>query len=309
MQPFCAAVDWGTSSFRAWLVGERGEVIAGTRSAEGMSTLAPHEFAAVLEKHLSALGAPASLPALVCGMAGSRQGWVEARYCDLPARLSDLATFAVSVPGPARDVRIIPGLAQRNAGEPDVMRGEETQLLGAFDGMKGRAAACMPGTHSKWVRIEDGVVRHFRTFMTGELYAAIRKHTILHFAGAEGGTPADGEVFAAAVRKALAAPQALTSHLFGIRAGELLGFSKAHAADEAISGLLIGSEIAAACAEHEAGEKVHLIASGPTADRYGEALKIAQIDHVLHDADQCVIAGLASVARQLFARPANRKAV
>jgi 2-dehydro-3-deoxygalactonokinase len=234
---------------------------------------------------------------------------VEARYCDVPASLSGLGAFAVAVPGALRDVRIIPGLAQRDAAAPDVMRGEETQLLGAFDGMKGGAVACMPGTHSKWVRIEDGTVRHFRTFMTGELYAAIRNHTILHFAGTDDGARADGAFFAAAVRKALDDPKALTSHLFAIRAGELLGFGDAQNAEEAISGLLIGSEIAAARAELGQGERVHLIASGPAADRYLEAFRIAGIEHSLHDADACVIAGLAGVARQLFARPASRKAV
>ncbi len=309
MHPFCAAVDWGTSSFRAWLLDERGEVIDGTRSSEGMATLRREEFAPVLEKHLGALGAPNHLPVLVCGMAGSRQGWVEAPYCDLPASLSGLGAFAVAAPGIARDVRIIPGLAQRSADEPDVMRGEETQLLGAIGGIEGRAVACMPGTHSKWVRIEDGEVRHFRTFMTGELYAAIRNHTILHHAGAQDAPAAGGEVFAAAVRKALAEPQALTANLFAIRAGELLGFNEPHGADHAISGMLIGSEIAAAKAGLGPGEKVHLIATGAIAARYGEALRMAGIDHVLHDADQCVIAGLASLARQLFARPANRKAM
>ncbi len=309
MHPFCAAVDWGTSSLRAWLVSERGEVIAGTRSSEGMATLRQEEFAPVLERHLGMLDAPDHLPVLVCGMAGSRQGWVEARYCDLPASLSGLAALAVAAPGISRDVRIIPGLAQRSAEEPDVMRGEETQLLGAIGGIEGRAVACMPGTHSKWVRIVDGEVRHFRTFMTGELYAAIRNHTILHYAGANDVPAADGEVFAAAVRKSLAAPQALTANLFAIRAGELLGFNKPHGADEAISGMLIGSEIAAAKADLEAGEKVHLIANGAIAERYGEAFSMAGIDHVLHDADQCVIAGLSSVARQLFPQPAKRKAM
>ncbi len=309
MHPFCAAVDWGTSSFRAWLLSERGEVIEATRSSEGMATLRREEFAPVLEKHLGALGAPDHLPVLVCGMAGSRQGWVEARYCDLPASLSGLAAVAVAVPGISRDVRIIPGLAQRSAEEPDVMRGEETQLLGAIGGIEGRAVACMPGTHSKWVRIEDGEVRHFRTFMTGELYAAIRNHTILHYAGAQDAPAADGEVFVAAVRKALAEPQALTANLFGIRAGELLGFNEPHSADEAISGMLIGSEIAAGKTGLGLGERVHLIATGAIAERYGEAFGMAGIDHVLHDADQCVIAGLSSIARQIFSQPAKRRAI
>jgi 2-dehydro-3-deoxygalactonokinase len=307
MNPFCAAVDWGTSSFRLWLIGEDGTVLAQSRSTEGMGTLDPFQFGPILETHLSKLKAPAGLPVVICGMAGARQGWMEARYCDLPASLSSLAAAAVQVPGTPRQVRIVPGLAQREAAAPDVMRGEETQLLGAFDGLQENVTACMPGTHSKWVRIENGQVRHFQTFMTGELYAAIRHHTILHYAGSDGGEAADGAIFTAAVRKALDAPQALSAHLFAIRAGELLGFNKPHGADEAISGLLIGSEIAAAKSAH-GGENVHLIASGATAKRYGEALDLAGIGHVLHDADACVIAGLASVARQLFAAPASRKA-
>jgi 2-dehydro-3-deoxygalactonokinase len=305
MNPFCAAVDWGTSSFRLWLIGKGGEVLAQSRSTEGMGTLIPEQFGPILETHLAKLKAPANLPVVVCGMAGARQGWMEARYCDLPASLARLAPSAVSVPGLPREVRIIPGLAQRDPAAPDVMRGEETQLLGAFDGLRENAVACMPGTHSKWVRIEDGMVRHFQTFMTGELYAAIRHHTILHHGGSESGEMPDGAVFADAVRKALDAPQSLTSHLFAIRAGELLGFNKPHSADEAISGLLIGSEIAAAKAARGV-ENVHLIASGATAARYGEALRLAGIGHVPHDADECVIAGLVSVARQLFSIPANK---
>jgi 2-dehydro-3-deoxygalactonokinase len=307
MNPFCAAVDWGTSSFRLWLIGEGGQVLAQSRSAEGMGTLIPEQFGPVLETHLAKLKAPANLPAVVCGMAGARQGWMEARYCDLPASLAWLASSAVAVPGTPREVRIIPGLAQRDAAAPDVMRGEETQLLGAFDGMNENIIACMPGTHSKWVRIENGHVRHFQTFMTGELYAAIRHHTILHYAGSDGGEAADAEIFTTAVHKALDAPGALTSHLFAIRAGELLGFNKPHGADEAISGLLIGSEIAAAKTAFGVAN-VHLVASGATAKRYGEALELAGIRHVPHDADECVIAGLANVGRQLFSAPANMKA-
>src|SRR5437899_12760858 len=105
-------------------------------------------FAAVLQSHLEAVGAAPGLPVVVCGMAGARQGWVEAGYVDTPARLAEIVARAVPVPGHSRDIRIVPGIAQRDAKAPDVMRGEETQLLGALGpDAAGEAVVCLPGAH------------------------------------------------------------------------------------------------------------------------------------------------------------------
>jgi 2-dehydro-3-deoxygalactonokinase len=306
MQPFCAAVDWGTSSFRIWLIDRSGKAIAGRRSGEGMSTLTPDRYEGVLEAHLEALGAPPSMPVVICGMAGSRQGWVEAPYLDVPAKLADIAAGAVPVPRTTRDIRIVPGLAQRNPLAPDVMRGEETQLLGAFGGETGDRLACMPGTHSKWVRLKGGSVIGFTTYMTGELFAAIRGHTILAHAIAD--EVADENAFRAAVRQALENPQALTAQLFSIRAGQLLGYLRAEASQSTISGLLIGLEIAAARKAGFSG-KVDLVAGGAIAERYATALDIAGITVECRDADSCVLAGLAAVAMSAFAASAKRKIV
>src|SRR4051812_45368183 len=120
------AVDWGTSSFRLWLIDRAGEVLAERRSGEGMLGAAKTGFAAVLQSHLAAVEAPDHLPVLVCGMAGAKTGWVEAGYVDTPAPLSAILRQAVRVPGQTRDIRILPGIAQRDARAPDVMRGEET---------------------------------------------------------------------------------------------------------------------------------------------------------------------------------------
>ena len=127
-----AAVDWGTSSFRLWLVDGAGRALAERRSDEGMMAAARSGFAAVLHAHLAALSAPPDLPVIICGMAGARQGWVEAGYVDTPAPLAAIPAGAVIVPEKSRDVRILPGIAQRDRDAPDVMRGEETQLLGAL---------------------------------------------------------------------------------------------------------------------------------------------------------------------------------
>src|SRR5215471_12998977 len=147
-RPAYVAVDWGTSSFRLWLVGNEGGVLGERRSGEGMTTAAQTGFAEVLQSHLAAVSAPEDLPVIVCGMAGARQGWVEAGYIDTPTSLAAILTGAVSVPGQKRDVRILPGLAQRSKEAPDVIRGEETQLLGAMpSGAAGEQMVCMPGTH------------------------------------------------------------------------------------------------------------------------------------------------------------------
>src|SRR4249920_2331486 len=130
--PAYIAVDWGTSSFRLWLIGEDDSILGERRSGEGMTSAAQTGFAQVLQSHLDALAAPENLPVIVCGMAGARQGWVEAGYIDTPAHLATVLERAVSVPGATRDIRILPGIAQRNPDAPDVMRGEETQLLGAL---------------------------------------------------------------------------------------------------------------------------------------------------------------------------------
>jgi 2-dehydro-3-deoxygalactonokinase len=120
------AVDWGTSSFRLWLVDRTGNVLGERRSHEGMMAAGKLGFPTVLQSHLDAVGAAPGLPVIVCGMAGARGGWVEAGYVDTPARLALIPEHAVAVPGQDRDIRILPGIAQRDPKAPDVMRGEET---------------------------------------------------------------------------------------------------------------------------------------------------------------------------------------
>ena len=164
-------VDWGTSSFRGWLMSADGAALAESRGAKACCIVRAGAggFAAVLREHLARLGAPAGAPVLICGMAGARQGWAEAPYLRTPTRLDALHEGALRIDAPG-DIRILPGIAQARPDRPDVMRGEETQLLGVtepdFTGL-----VCIPGTHSKWVRIEAGRIVEFSTYMTGELFS------------------------------------------------------------------------------------------------------------------------------------------
>ena len=295
-----AAVDWGTSNLRVWLLDAAGEVIGERKSGEGMSSAGAKGFANVLEEHLAALGAPDDLPAIVCGMAGARQGWVEAGYLDVPARIADFARAATAAPGARRTVHILPGLAQRGA-HPDVMRGEETQIAGADLG-GGTHFVCMPGTHSKWVRVEDGMVAGFRTAMTGELFHLLASQSILrHSLGEapEAGAPT-APAFGTALKEMLAHPERLTSALFAIRAGGLLGHVAAEDAAARLSGLLIGAEIAGAMSALPGMQVVSLVASGGMAKRYAAALAAADLLVDLVDADSAVRKGLFEAGRRLY---------
>ena len=170
------------------------------------------------------MGAPEAMPVIICGMAGSRQGWLEAPYVSVPAPIGAILAGAARVPGQRRDIRIVPGLAQRRADAPDVMRGEETQLAGAGLPAKGRHLVCMPGTHSKWVLVEDGAVAGFGTWPTGELFSVLAAHSILrHSLGEQPKPVAPGNPFFQRwCEIALAEGGDVTSRLFSIRAAGLL---------------------------------------------------------------------------------------
>ncbi|ANM03027.1 2-dehydro-3-deoxygalactonokinase [Rhizobium phaseoli] len=299
--PAYVAVDWGTSSFRLWLMARDGSVLAERRSGEGMTSAAKTGFSAVLSGHLAAVEAPDTLPVIVCGMAGARQGWVEAGYIDVPTPLASILTAAVRVPGESRDIRILPGLAQRQTATPDVMRGEETQLLGALGGTSaGPQAVCMPGTHSKWVHVGDAEVTGFSTFMTGELFDAISKHTILSHAvaGAEE-QPADAAAFEAAVSAAFARPALASNLLFTARSGQLLHGISAAAAQARLSGTLIGLEIAGAL-QDAATSGITLVASGRLQALYEQAFKTLSLAFTAIDADAAVRRGLSAAADAIW---------
>jgi 2-dehydro-3-deoxygalactonokinase len=291
------AGDWGTSSFRLWRMNPAGEVLAERRSAEGMMAAAKTGFAQVLQSHLDAVEAASNLPVVICGMAGARQGWVEAGYIDTPAHLASILQRAVPVPGQSRDIKILPGIAQRDPGAPDVMRGEETQLLGAL-GADGEGLVCMPGTHSKWATVRGGTVERFSTFMTGELFSAVSQATILSLAVANANEAVDTEAFKSAVAAAFETPALAANLLFRVRSGQLLCGGSAAAARERISGTLIGLELAAGLAGNPRG--ITLVASGRLQELYRLAFDTLSVAVQSIDSDDAVRRGLASAAKTIW---------
>ncbi|MEM9603818.1 MAG: 2-dehydro-3-deoxygalactonokinase [Pseudomonadota bacterium] len=289
------AVDWGTSRLRAWAVGRHGGVLGAVTNDAGMGGLQPADFPAVLERAVGTwLSAHPGVPVLCCGMLGARGGWQEVPYRAVgqaPLAVEELTEIGQLNGSP---VRVVPGLAQRTPA--DVMRGEETQVAGLVTSGTTDALVCLPGSHSKWVTVRGGRVAAFTTALTGEAFAAFRHHTVLRLTVSRAGL-FDTAAFEAAVRDALDAPGHVLTAAFRLRAEALLNGLAADAALARLSGWLIGVEIgsmASSCRQHGT---VHLIGELELAQRYARALALIEVDSVVHDPTDCVLAGLA-LARQ-----------
>ena len=288
------AADWGTSSLRVWAIDGSGRVIASATSGRGMGSLTSEEYeVAFLELAGDWLPQEPTgrIPVLVCGMAGAKQGWQEAGYSQVPCPPVDpVALTRVRVQDPRLDVFIVPGICQLEP--PDVMRGEETQLAGLTASGILDGTVCMPGTHSKWVRLAGGRVEAFATFMTGELFAAITQHTILRHSLSEGSS-FDSKAFLGGVGQGLEGSSALAGNLFSIRASGLLGQDGGDAASR-ISGLLVGTELAANQALWREGE-AHLVGDSRLVENYALAIRTVGGRPVVHDGEALVLAGLKQV--------------
>jgi len=296
------AVDWGTSALRAWAMDAGGRPRAEAGSAAGMAGLAPDDF----EPELLALIDPwlggGSTDVVACGMVGSRQGWVEAPYATVPCPPRSAGTLArPRTHDPRLAVHVLPGLKQ--AGPPDVMRGEETQIAGllagepAFDGV-----ACLPGTHTKWAHVSAGEVVSFASFMTGELFHLLATASVLrHSVGTDGWSEAD---FAEAIEEAIARPERLAARLFTLRAASLIAGLTPERARSRLSGLLIGAELAAA-KPYWLGRDVVLIGAPALADAYRAALAPLGVTAPRTlDATAMTLAGLAAAQADLARRSA-----
>ncbi len=286
-------IDWGTSSFRATRFAD-GAVIDRVAARAGIMTVENNDFASVLRRHVGAWLGAGERRVLMAGMIGSRQGWVEAPYLPCPASVAALAASLVPVPFDAAEVLLVPGVSADDGGVPEVMRGEETQILGALGEFGAAATVCMPGTHSKWVEVRDGQILGFRTYMTGEAYAALSTHTILARL-IETTHDHDDAAFASGVARATEAG-GLLHHLFGVRTLPLTGRMIGAAAASYLSGLLLGHETQAAlAARRDASAPVFLIGDAPLCARYEAAIRLCGGEARIVPGDPAA-AGLAAIA-------------
>jgi 2-dehydro-3-deoxygalactonokinase len=262
-------IDWGTTSFRAFRIREDGSVRERRTALKGLLNVPDNRFADTLREEIGPWLAAGEKHVLLSGMVGSRQGWKEAPYLPCPAAASDVAAALVEIEFDWGQVKLVPGLsAVDESGVAEVMRGEETQVFGVLDAMGGSGLACLPGTHSKWVRVEDGRIAGFATHMTGESFGALRGHTILGRMMREG--PADGAPFDEGVRRS-GDPGGLLHHIFGARALVLAGRLAETDAAAYLSGILIGHEVGAALAG-QTGHVVHVIGTPELTVLYARAI-------------------------------------
>ncbi len=261
-------IDWGTTSFRAYRIARDGTIRDRRASQRGIVNVPDGRFSDTLREEIGPWLAGGEDRVLLSGMIGSRQGWQEAPYLPIPAGPADVAAGLTDIAFDWAQVKLVPGLSGTDtAGVAEVMRGEETQIFGIPSLLSAGGIACLPGTHSKWVRVENGRIAGFATHMTGEAYGALRGHTILDRTMRDG--PSNGAPFEAGVRRS-ADPGGLLHHIFGARAQTLVGALAETDAGAYLSGILVGHEIRAAMPE---GAVVHVIGAPELTKLYASAIE------------------------------------
>ena len=280
------AVDWGTTNRRVLLLDAAGTVLAVNPDARGVLSGNVTDYVAEIADLRARLG---DLPVIAAGMVGSSRGWREVPYVAAPAGLADLARGMVEV---ADRVTIVPGVSLVDGMASEVMRGEEVQVLGAVAaGLAPQTALfCQPGTHSKWVRVEDARITGCTTAMTGELFGLLRRDSVL--AEMLAGDISPGRAFREGVERGKGASD-LTVALFRIRAACLLGELDQTDAPSFASGLLIGAETGAQ--GNLAGREVHLISGGALGELYAAAIEAAGGTPVRIDDTNAFAAGIANM--------------
>lgn len=280
------AVDWGTTNRRAYAIGHDGGVSAAFEDGHGVTSVEPGGFAKAIEDIRERLG---DAPMLLAGMIGSSRGWVDVPYVEAPAGLADLVAALYFVKD---DVAIVPGV--RLVGDRlDVMRGEEVQALGAVAAglAGGDSRICHPGTHAKWITLDAGRLTDFRTAMTGEMFALLKAHSILHLEGEVAASAA----FRAAVDMAISG-EPLLDGLFSVRSRTVLGALAPEDTASWTSGFLIGTD----CMAHAAqGAHVTLIGRPELCALYAAALDRLEYGHETIDGAAAFVAGMDAIRRTL----------
>jgi 2-dehydro-3-deoxygalactonokinase len=325
--PTLLGIDWGTSNRRAWWLGAQGQVLAEHSDDQGLLA-AQGRFPQSLQALLQAgPPLPEGCPTLMSGMVGAASGWLQAPYMDASLPLAQLARHLQPVAAAGPRSFIVPGVCFSAAdGTVDVMRGEETQLLGALALGHGDGWYVLPGTHSKWVRLLDGRVADLATYMTGELFALLTQHGTLSSVTRQArpdppqnppentpeNTPANTPE--SAKESAQAHPQAfargaaaaarsgLSNALFGCRAQVVAGRMPAIEAREYLSGLLIGAEWHDVVRRAgQAPPNITLIGSAQLARRYTRVAEASGCRITSLDARSVQLAALAALCGSLGA--------
>lgn len=284
-------IDWGTSSFRAFRLADDGTVRERRQAPRGIMSVADGKFAEVVREFAGDWIRDGETHILLSGMIGSRQGWRESKALPCPAGVGDLARALTPVPFEGAQVFIVPGLFTHDAeGTPEFIRGEETQIAGLLPVIGNSGLVCLPGTHSKWALVEGGEIAAFTTYMTGEAFAALSKHTIL--GRLMQGEAVDENAYLRGVARSMDAG-GLLHHLFGARTLVLAGEMPETATWSYLSGLLIGHEMRSALSTYP-DEIVHLVGEAHLCALYAHTLDVYERESVIRPEEAAVL-GLARI--------------
>jgi 2-dehydro-3-deoxygalactonokinase len=282
-------VDWGTSNFRAFLLDADGNIRDRRKAPCGVLHVTDGRFAETLRAEIGDWLARGEDRVLACGAVGSREGWREMPYLPCPIGVAEVARGTVAVPFAGAQVRLVPGVGYVDAqGVPDTMRSEETQIAGIRGVLGGHGLVCLPGTHSKWARLRGGRIVSYTSHMTGEVFGALRSHTI--FARTMRDGPTDWTAFELGLARAGDVGGWL-HHMFGVRALCVTGGLSQTAAPWYLSGLVIGHEVRVALPP---GELVHLVGEPILTALYARAITVLGGEVRIEDTDAAA-RGLATI--------------
>lgn len=287
--------DWGTSNLRLFVCNSEGSILKSIENESGIKSVSKGAYPNILFNMIDSLGVSRDTPLFVCGMAGARGGWIEAPYCDTPVALKDISLKMKVLPKPF-DGYLLPGVRtvspQNNT---DVMRGEEIQIFGALSLLeKDDAVLCIPGTHSKWVRVKDGKITSFLTFMTGDIYQALSQ-TILNIDLDPSAKDNDLEVFVRGVNAVEKGDFGLLHNLFTVRTRVLDGVLQENEVSNFTSGMLIGAELEAAYSFINSATSVIIVGSNNLCKLYQRALMSQNIDCTLVKSNDASCRGVAEL--------------
>lgn len=298
-QAMLIALDWGTTSLRAYLLDRQGAVLDSRSEAAGILKVADNDFNGILARLLKPWWQQHGVvPMMAAGMIGSRQGWREAPYCACPATAADLAAALIEIDtASGQPLYIVPGVSYHDDhAVPDVIRGEETQIVGELSASgRNQGLFLLPGTHSKWVWVEAGQIVRFATFMSGELFALLKQHSILgRLMKADSN---DAEAFQRGLDYAFSQQGGLLKQLFSARTLALFEQIPATGVSDYLSGLIIGTEIHDALRDTgAAAEPITVIGANDLVQRYQMALQHRNIVSQAGSED-ATASGLFQIAR------------
>ena len=290
------AVDWGTSFFRAYLIED--ELVSDKiETSDGMKFIQQNDFEkkfiSLIEKWLIK---GQVVEVLASGMLGARQGWMEAPYEKTPCNLNNINYVSPLLNDDRFSLKIFSGVSQINP--PDVMRGEETQVVGFFNqNLNFNGSVCLPGTHSKWIKVKNGLIEHFKTYMSGELFEVIKNNTVLtHSLMSE---KIDKKELLNSANKIFQNPKYLTSALFQIRADDLINSRGPEIYNSRLSGYLLGIELLGA-KEHWEKRDIALIGGEKVMELYESLLEDKVLTIKKFSAEDMVLEGLKSFRKNLI---------